>query len=190
MFHCIGRTQCPLSCCAECPLSGESGHHSDTRQCLLLTQSGHHSDTRQCLLLTQSGHGPAYKSRVNHWALVQLTCLSSSITSLRSTNAASKMNTYDAVPATHELALALLLRSASGRKGRCDMYRCVTFENSLQSRLRWAWSPMQAGNQHLRKSAIWLTRRGQPQFMSAISRRTNTVPSPSYRTNLQCTAPA
>ena len=37
------------------------------------------------------------------------------------------MNTYDAVPATHELALALLLRTARGRKGRCDMYRCGDF---------------------------------------------------------------
>jgi hypothetical protein len=29
------------------------------------------------------------------------------------------MNTYGAVTATHELALALLLRTARGRKGRC-----------------------------------------------------------------------
>ena len=34
------------------------------------------------------------------------------------------MNTYGAVTATHELALALLLRTARGRKGRCDMHRC------------------------------------------------------------------
>ena len=97
------------------------------RECRLFALSGHRLVRCTCLLLTQSGHGPAYKSRVNHWALVQLTCLSSSITSLRSTNAAAKMNAYDAVPATHELALALLLRTARGRKGRCDMYRCGDF---------------------------------------------------------------
>ena len=34
------------------------------------------------------------------------------------------MSTYDAVTATHEPALALLLRTARGRRGRCDMYRC------------------------------------------------------------------
>jgi hypothetical protein len=37
------------------------------------------------------------------------------------------MNTYGAVTATHELAFALLLRTARGRKGRCDMHWCGDF---------------------------------------------------------------
>ena len=79
-------------------------------------------------LLAQSGHGPAYKSRINYWPLGQLTCLSSSnniahVDKLRVENE----HTCDAVIATHELALALLLRTARGCKGRCDMCRCGDF---------------------------------------------------------------
>ena len=45
---------------------------------MLLAQSRRELLHCTCPLMTQSGDGPVYKSRVNYWALVQLTYLSSS----------------------------------------------------------------------------------------------------------------